>query len=108
MEAQQIVLQTNQQLRKNRTILKTLCPHGKTTVRKEVLMSLGFQPAYFTSFFVTNARQVYYICYDFAFMPLRQDKIEKALIVTCQTYMKDFDPWKFVRTDRMENNANNL
>ena len=32
---------TNQALRKNRTILRTLCPQGKATVRKEVLISIN-------------------------------------------------------------------
>jgi hypothetical protein len=56
IETQRILLVTNQALRKNRTILKTLCPQGKATVRKEVLISMGFGLDYFTSIFVTRSK----------------------------------------------------
>lgn len=90
------LLTTNRTLRKNRTILKTLCPQGKATVRKEVLIALGFQIDAFTSLYVTNSKQVYYICYDFAFSPLKEGEIEKVLIVSRQEYMKNLDPWRFL------------
>lgn len=93
---QHALIQTNQALRKNRTILKTLCPHGKATVRKEVLLAMGFQFDFFTSIFVTNTKQVYYLCYDFAYSPIVEREIEKALIVTRQEYMKNWNPWKSV------------
>lgn len=88
---------TNKILRKNRTILKTLCPQGKATVRKEVLIDLGFQIDTFTSLYVTNSKQVYYICYDFAFLPLKEGNVEKVLIVSRQEYMKNLDPWRFLQ-----------
>lgn len=93
---QQVLLDINQQLRKNRSILKTLCPQGKATVRKEVLISLGYQVNFFTSIFITQKKQVYYICYDFAYTPVMEGSIEKALIVNRQEYMKNLDPWKFL------------
>jgi|SRR5688572_14809303 predicted nucleic acid-binding Zn ribbon protein len=96
LKAQQILVTTNQRLRKNRTILKTLCPYGKATVRKEVLMAMGFELDFFTSIFITNTKQVYYLCYDFAYTPIREHEIEKALIVSRQEYMKNWDPWKFL------------
>lgn len=96
MEAQRTVLLTNQVLRKNRTILKTLCPQGKATVRKEVLMSMGFDLDSFTSIFVTGSKQVYYLCYDYGYTPIREGSIEKALIISRQDYMKNMNPWKFL------------
>jgi hypothetical protein len=96
MKAQQILLTTNSLLRKNRTILKTLCPQGKSTVRKEVLMAMEFRPDLFTSIFVTSKKQVYYLVYDFAFSPIMEGEIEKALIVSRQEYMQRWDPWKVV------------
>lgn len=100
MEAQRIIVDTNQVLRKNRTILKTLCPQGKSTVRKEVLIAMGFHTDHFTSIFITRQKQVYYLCYDFAYTPLLEGTIEKALIVSTQTYMKDLDPWKLLWAKR--------
>lgn len=96
MEAQRILLLTNQALRKNRTILKTLCPQGKATVRKEILVSMGFSFDAFTSIFLTQYKQVYYLCYDYGYTPIREGVIEKALIISRQEYMKDLNPWKLV------------
>lgn len=96
METQRVLLTTNQILRKNRTILRTLCPQGKATVRKEVLIAMGFQMDFFTAIFVTRQKQVYYLCYDFGYTPIMEGEVEKALIVTRQEYMKDWDPWKFL------------
>lgn len=96
LERQQTILVTNQKLRRNRTILKTLCPQGKATVRKEILVAMGFSIDSFTSIFVTRSRQVYYLCYDYGFTPIMEGQIEKALIVSRQEYMKDLNPWKVV------------
>ncbi len=96
MEAQRTLLLTNQVLRKNRTILKTLCPQGKATVRKEVLLSMGFSVDAFTSIFVTRYKQVYYLCYDYGYTPIMEGPVEKALIVSRQEYMKDLNPWKLL------------
>ena len=90
------ILQTNSALRKNRSILKTLCPKGKATVRKEVLVSMGYDFNTFSSAFATS-RGVYYICYDYAFSPVLDGLVEKALIVTAQDYMLGLDPWKYIR-----------
>lgn len=96
IETEQILVLTNQALRKNRTILRTLCPEGKATVRKEVLISMGFQQDYFTSIFVTRTKQVYYLSYDYGFTPILEGPIEKALIISRQDYMKDWNAWKFL------------
>jgi predicted nucleic acid-binding Zn ribbon protein len=96
IETQRILLVTNQALRKNRTILKTLCPQGKATVRKEVLISMGFNLDYFTSIFVTRSKQVYYLSYDYGYTPIMEGQTEKALLVSRQEYMKDWNPWKFL------------
>lgn len=93
---QYTLLSTNRSLRKNRTILKTLCPQGKATVRKEVLITMGFEFDCFTSLFVTTNKQVYYLCYDFAYSPIMEGVIEKALIVSRQQFMIGWNPWKFI------------
>lgn len=96
IEAQRVLLITNQTLRKNRTILKTLCPQGKATVRKEVLISMGFNFDNFTSIFVTYSKAIYYLCYDYGYSPIMEDMIEKAVIIGRQGYMKGWNPWKFL------------
>lgn len=97
MESQRILIATNQVLRKNRTILKTLCPQGKAIVRKEVLTSMGFNLTKFTSIFVTATKQVYYICYDYGYTPILEGQTEKAVIVSWYEYVKNWDPWKYLK-----------
>ena len=79
---------TNSIIRKNRTILKTSSPHGKTTLRKEYLDMQGFDFRYFTHVYKTKAGNIYRFCYDYGYMPVDDEKI---LIVNWQPYMKN-DP----------------
>lgn len=66
---EQAMLKTNAQIRKNRTILKTLCPTGKATVRKEVLEAMGFSFRHFTSLYGKPSK-TYFLCYDYAYHPI--------------------------------------
>lgn len=97
---EQAMLKTNSQIRKNRTILKTLCPTGKATVRKEVLESMGFSFRHFTSLYGKQSK-TYFLCYDYAYLPIFEKSlsegvmVQKVLIVQYQPYMKQFDPWAF-------------
>lgn len=97
---EEAIKKLNAQLRKNRTILKTLCPTGKATVRREVLEEMGFSFRHFTSVYGKHPK-VYWLCYDYAFMTLKEKSrskgewTQKVLIVQHQEYMKEFDPWKF-------------
>ncbi len=84
----------NKKLRKNRRILKILCPHGKTIVRKEILDNLTYDFNYFTSIYTASNAHKYYICYDFAFRAIYEKQIPKVLIVTIQSYMCRMSPWK--------------
>jgi predicted nucleic acid-binding Zn ribbon protein len=97
IQTERPILEINKALRQNRSILKKLCPIGKVVVRKEVLVAMGYEVAVFSSLFVTSNKQVYYICYDYAFTPLLERNVEKALIVTRQDYMNGWDPWRFVK-----------
>jgi hypothetical protein len=96
-KAEEPIVEVNKALRKNRSILRRLCLSGKAVVRKEVLLSMGYQTEYFSSLFLTTNKQIYYICYDYAFTPLMEHNVEKALIVTKQDYMNEWNPWIFVR-----------
>lgn len=77
----------NKAIRRNRTILKQLSPIGKNTVRKELMVELGFNFKYFTSIFKTPNGDVCYLCYDYGFHPIKQNDIERALIIQTQKYM---------------------
>ncbi len=89
---QRLILEVNRLIRKNRRILKSLCPIGKATVRKEVLDTMQYDYRYFSSIYKSNSNQVYYVCYDYAFSPIKQQDretgkmIDKALIVQKQAY----------------------
>lgn len=97
-ESEQLLLRTNKCLRKNRSILKSLSPEGMTVIRMNVLMNMGFEFQYFTSIYVNERRQVYYLSYDFGFTPIYHNGHKKVMIVKAQPYMISPDPWKYVRS----------
>ncbi|MEM8566402.1 MAG: hypothetical protein AAGF85_08060 [Bacteroidota bacterium] len=92
IEDQLNIQEVNRLIRKNRRILRSLCPIGKATVRKEVLDTMEYDYRYFSGIYKSNKNQVYYICYDYAFSPIKQEDrktgelINKALIVQKQEY----------------------
>ena len=91
------ILDINSKLRKNRTILKTLCPVGKSTVRKEVLEAMGYNFNIFSSMYRASKNSIYYLCYEYGFSPIIDNRgIEKAVIINKQSYMGDWQPWKYV------------
>lgn len=92
---EQLIQKTNKAIRRNRRILKTLCPIGKATVRKTVLVDMGYDFRFFSSIYKTHNNQVYYISYDYAFSPIKQtdretrQPVDKALIVQKQSYFDE-------------------
>lgn len=95
---EQSISEVNRALRKNRTILKTLSPVGKSTVRKEVLDAMGYNFNVFSSMYRTSTGSIYYLCYEYGFSPIVDNRgIEKAVIINRQKYMGDWNPWKFVK-----------
>ncbi|MEQ9288712.1 MAG: hypothetical protein RIG77_17455 [Cyclobacteriaceae bacterium] len=92
---EQYIQLVNSRIRHNRRILKGLSPEGKATVRKEVLDQMGYDYKYFSGIFKTKTG-LYYLVYDYAFSPLVEMGIEKALIVQRQNYMDrlTLDIWK--------------
>jgi len=74
----------NRTLRKNRSILKTLSPLGKTTTRKEYLVLQGFDFRYYTHQYHTRQGNIYNFCYEYGYLLLPE---EKVLIVNWQNYM---------------------
>ena len=96
---EQPILDVNKSLRKNRSILRKLCPEGRAIVRQEILEAMGYTWNLFSSIYVTSQKQIYYICYDYAFTPIVEHGVKKALIVTKQGFMNSWDPWKFVKKE---------
>ncbi len=90
------IQETNSTIRKNRRILNSLSPQGKTTVRKEVLDAMGYDYRCFSGLYKSPQGLLYYIVYDYAFSPIYDRDIEKALIVQRQSYMDEmgFQLWK--------------
>lgn len=87
---------TNSGLRRNRTLLAHFCPSGKSTVRKDVLVELGYRFELFSHLFPFK-NGTYYFCYDYGFLPIEDKGIKKLLIVQKQDYMENlnFNPWGF-------------
>ena len=80
-----LILNINRILRKNRSILKSLSPLGKTTTRKEYLVIQGFDFRYYTHQFQARNSNIYHFCYEYGYMLLPE---EKVLIVNWQDYLK--------------------
>ncbi len=95
---EQNINEVNKTLRKNRKILKTLSPIGKSTVRKEVLEVMGYNFNIFSSIHRTSKGRIYYLSYEFGFNPIIDNKgIEKVVIINQQKYMGSWNPWKYVK-----------
>ena len=97
LKSEREIIETNKKVRKNRTILKTLCPIGKATVRKSVLVDMGYDFSYFSSLYLPASDHLYYFCYEYGFSPIVQNGVERALIITRQDYVGKWEPWKFIK-----------
>ena len=84
-----LITNINKILRKNRKILKQFNPEGKTVIRKEHLLKLGFDFNYHTHSRTTPSQNTYYFCYEYGYMFLKDEKI---LIINQQKYMKPSTP----------------
>ncbi|KAA5538735.1 DUF2116 family Zn-ribbon domain-containing protein [Adhaeribacter rhizoryzae] len=82
---ERLMLDINRTLRRNRSILKTLSPLGKTTTRREYLVLQGFDFRYFTHQYQTRQGNIYNFCYEYGYLLLPE---EKVLIVNWQSYMQ--------------------
>lgn len=93
---EEMIRHTNIVLRHNRRILRTLCPEGKSTVRKSVLEQMGYRFKFFTDIYRSSKGGVYYLCYDYGFTAIKEGTKEKAVIIKRQDYMDEmeYNPWK--------------
>ena len=85
-ETEKTIKLINQILRKNRMILRTINPEGKSTVRKEYLELSGFNFKYFTHKYEAKNGNIYWFCYEYGYM-LSTTEPEKVVIVNYQEYM---------------------
>ena len=74
-------------LKTNRKILKQYNKGGFSTVRKEELLSLGFNPKFFTHYWKNKEGQVYLFCYEYGFLEHIKNRKIKYTIVEWQPYM---------------------
>lgn len=81
-------IEVDRQLKVNRKILKRHNKSGYTTLRKDTLISEGFNPHPFTHYWKNTQGQVYLFCYDIGFLELEQKGIKKYLLVEWQEYMR--------------------
>ena len=67
--------EVNRVLKKNRDILKTNNPGGKTKVKRETLIRKGFDFNYHTHTYATQKGTTYIFCYVYGYLPLYNDEI---------------------------------
>lgn len=63
-DANNLMRNVNNTLRKNRRILADLNPEGKSRVHRETMARKGFNFNYFTNIYQTKSGKTYYFCYD--------------------------------------------
>ena len=60
-------------LKRNRDILHSLNPNGKTNIAKSKLQNAGYNFSYHTNSYTTKADKTYYFCYDQGYLILEND-----------------------------------
>jgi hypothetical protein len=76
-DANSVVRNTNNALRKNRRILEDLLKHkkdGKGITKLSTLSKQGFNFDYITSIYTTKTGNVYKFCYEYGYQKLEDDK----------------------------------
>ena len=83
-DANNFVRNINFILRKNRRILEELNPEGKAKVKREQLITKGFNFSYHTNIFSTKTGKDYVFCYDQGYLPIEDDYF---MLVVKQDYV---------------------
>mgnify|MGYP006102039565 CR=1 FL=1 len=79
--------QIDNQLKLNRRLLKLFNKAGKATIRKEELVSEGFNPKFFTHYWKNKKGDLYLFCYEFGFLERKENGKSKFVLVHWQHYM---------------------
>ena len=80
------------QLKLNRKLLKKYNKGGKVTVRASVLNEKGFDANFFTHFWKNQKSDVYLFVYEYGFLKIKENNIEKYVLVIWQDYMEKHIP----------------
>lgn len=72
------------QLKFNRRILKRYTQSGQSQIKKELLVSDGFDFKYFTHYWKAKNGNVYFFCYEYGYRDLKDGKY---MLITLQEYM---------------------
>lgn len=75
------------QLRLNRRLLKRFNKAGKSVVRCETLLQLGFNPKFFTHYWKNQKGEVYLFVYEYGFLKKKENTKDKYILITWQDYM---------------------
>lgn len=71
------------QLKKNRRILKSYNKSGLATVRSKILLDQGFNPNFFTHYWKNAKKDIYLFVYEFGFL----QKDGKFILIKWHDYM---------------------
>lgn len=77
----------DKQLKLNRRLLRKYNKAGKAVVRKESLISEGFNPKYFTHYWKNQKGDVYLFCFEYGFLEKLENDKTKFVLVQWQSYM---------------------
>src|SRR5690554_367503 len=69
------IISTNKILRKNRNILKSLNPIGKTTVACSELKVCEFDFRFYTHTYTSKQGMQYFFCYEFGYSFIKDNKV---------------------------------
>ena len=87
-EGMNFYTRVDQQLKKNRKLLKQYNKSGKAIVRAQTLIQQGFNPNFFTHYWKNNNGDVYLFVYEFGFLKKIENGKQKYVLVTWQPYME--------------------
>lgn len=76
------------QLKRNRKILKEFNKGGKVTLRAELLINQGFNPNFFTHYWKNHKGDVYLFVYEYGFIKIKENNKIKYLLILWQDYME--------------------
>lgn len=65
----------NQILKRNRAILKTQIPNGKTRVKRNILLQKGFDFSFHTYSYTTKTGNIYFFCYEYGYLLLENEEV---------------------------------
>ena len=76
-------------LKRNRQLLRHFNAAGKSVVRKQDLISKGFNPKYFTHYWKNKKGDIYLFCYEYGFLEKKENGKSKYVLITWQNYMNN-------------------